>query len=327
MTPSPLLQVHELSIAFGQGRQQLTAVDHISFELHAGECLGIVGESGSGKSVTAMSLARLLPQPAGQITGGRILFDGKDVLQMSPRELQRLRSRDIGFIFQEPMNALNPVHRIGDQLIEAIQLSQPCPAEQARARALELLQQVRISGAVSCMDRFPHELSGGMRQRVVIAIALAGKPRLLISDEATTALDVTIQHQILQLIKDLQQELHASCLLISHELGIIAQSCQRVLVLYAGQVVEMAPVETIFTRPIHAYTRALLACLPQGGSEPKSLLPTIAGQVAPLSELVAGCRFCQRLGIPTEQLTQRPAWREIAPQHWVAACPRCAALP
>ncbi len=324
---APLLQVQDLRIAFRSSPQhELVAVDGVSFTLAAGECLGLVGESGSGKSVTAMSLARLLPQPAGSILGGSILFDGRDVVQMSPRELRELRSHGMGFIFQEPMNALNPVHRIGDQLIEAIQLREPTSQQLAQEKAIQLLKQVRIPGAESCLARFPHELSGGMRQRIIIAMALASQPRLLISDEATTALDVTVQHQILRLIKELQRELDAACLLISHELGIIAQTCDRVAVMYAGRIVELGPVKAIFEQPRHAYTRALLACIPSDKHAPKSELPTIAGQIAPLAELVGGCRFCQRLGRPMDTLTQRPAWREAAPDHWVESCPHCTEL-
>ncbi len=326
MTPEALLQVRDLRIAFDSEHQQLIAVDGVSFDLHAGECLGLVGESGSGKSVTAMSLARLLPQPSGRILGGSIRFEDKDVTSMTDAELRELRGNKIGYIFQEPMNALNPVHRVGDQLIECLQLHQRCRYESAREQALDLLKQVRIPAPASVLDRFPHELSGGMRQRVVIAMALSCKPQLLISDEATTALDVTVQHQILKLIKELQAELRAACLLITHELGIVAQTCDRVAVMYAGRIVEVASVEDLFAHPLHAYTRALLDCIPSAASEAKSLLPTIEGQVAPLDALVTGCRFCQRLGRDETELSERPAWKEVRPDHWVEACPHCVAL-
>ncbi len=323
MKRQALLQVRDLRISFQDGQQQVVAVDGVSFDIHAGECLGLVGESGSGKSVTAMSLSRLLPQPSGRIISGSIRVEGKEVTCMKGGELRELRGNKIGYVFQEPMNALNPVHRVGEQLIESLRLHQRCRYESARDQAIALLKKVRIPAAESVMSRFPHELSGGMRQRVMIAMALSCKPQLLISDESTTALDVTVQHQILKLIKELQTETHAACLLITHELAVVAQTCDRVAVMYAGRIVETAPVEELFSHPIHAYTRALLACMPSVHHEAKSPLPTIAGQIAPLGQLVDGCRFCQRLGRDHAELNERPEWKEIRDGHWVEACPSC----
>ncbi len=319
----PVLEVKDLSITFCSEGEILPAVDDISFSVRAGECLGIAGESGSGKSVTAMSLARLLPQPSGRISCGEIYFQGRNVLRMTDRELQELRGAGISYIFQEPLNALNPVHSIGKQIIEALRLHRRISRSSAAEIALQLLRQVRIPAAENCMSSYPHELSGGMRQRVIIAMALACQPRLIIADEATTALDVTVQQQILSLLKEAQVSSNASCLLISHDLGIIAQSCDRVLIMYAGRIVESAPVAELFARPLHAYTRALLACLPQRNAVAKTLLPAIPGQVAGLSEMVYGCRFCQRMGVPIHLLEEKPPMCEVYPDHWVEYCPNC----
>lgn len=322
---SPLLDVRHLSIGFESDGCLLRAVDDISFTVPRGKCVGIVGESGCGKSVTAMSMVRLLPQPAGRILGGQVLYNGKDVLQMPPSKLRELRGGHIGFIFQEPMNALNPVHTIGAQVAETLMLHRNMTPEQAWPEAIELLKQVRIPAAVERADDFPASLSGGMRQRVVIAMALACRPRLIIADEPTTALDVTVQQQILALLQDMRKVLHAGTLLITHDLGIIAQQCDRVLVMYAGRIVESAPVEELFAHPAHAYTRALLAAMPRRDYPHKSYLPTIPGQVAAIRDYVPGCRFCQRMGYDPATLTERPPFIEIAPDHFVEACPRCMA--
>lgn len=320
---SPLLDVRHLSVAFESGGRELRAVDDISFIVPRGKCVGIVGESGCGKSVTAMSMVRLLPRPAGRILGGQVLFNGKDVLQMPPNKLRELRGGRIGFIFQEPMNALNPVHTIGEQVAETLMLHRGMTPEQAWPEAVELLKQVRIPAAAERADDFPSALSGGMRQRVVIAMAIACRPQLIIADEPTTALDVTVQQQILSLLGEMRRELNASTLLITHDLGIIARHCDRVLVMYAGRIVESAPVEELFARPAHAYTRALLAAMPRRDYPHKSYLPTIPGQVAAIRDYVPGCRFCQRMGVDPKTLTERPPMVEIAPDHFVEACPRC----
>ena len=324
MSAYNLLEVKNLSIAFESERGLSRAVDDISFTIPRGSCVGIVGESGCGKSVTAMSLVRLLPKPTGHIVSGEILFDDEDVVKMSQRRLQELRGGRVGFIFQEPMSALNPVHTIGDQIAETLMLHREMTAEAAWVEAINLLNRVRIPSAALCANQYPGSLSGGMRQRVVIAMALACRPELIIADEPTTALDVTVQQQILALLRELREDLGASSLLITHDLGVIAQNCDRVLVMYAGRIVESATVEELFENPRHAYTKALLAAMPRREYTRKTFLPSIPGTVASIRDYVNGCRFCQRMGVPVEQLTERPPMVEISSGHWVEACPHCA---
>ncbi len=323
MSLNNLLEVKNLSVAFETERGLSTAVDDISFTIPRGACVGIVGESGCGKSVTAMSLVRLLPQPTGRITGGQILFDGDDVVTMSLSRLRELRGGRVGMIFQEPMSALNPVHTIGDQIAETLMLHRDMTAEAAWVEAINLLNRVRIPSAAVCAHQYPGSLSGGMRQRVVIAMALACRPELIIADEPTTALDVTVQQQILALLRELREDLGASSLLITHDMGVIAQNCDRVLVMYAGRIVESATVEELFANPCHAYTKALLASIPRREYTRKTYLPSIPGHVAAIRHQVKGCRFCQRMGVPTEELKERPRMIEIAPGHRIEACPRC----
>lgn len=319
----PMLQVKNLRTAFcreGEKRASLVAVDGLSFSIKAGECLGIVGESGCGKSVTAMSILKLLPQPSGQILSGEVLFEGRDLLNMKPRELRKIRGGEIAMIFQDPMQALNPVQSIGEQIMEALALHQNLHGRAARAEAIELLRRVQIPSPEQRIDDYPHQLSGGIRQRVLIAQALAGKPKLIIADEPTTALDVTVQQQILQLLCEQQC---CATLLITHDLGVVAQHCDRVLVMYAGRMLESAPVEQLFQNPQHAYTKALLQSMPRGQKKRKTLLYSIPGQVCSIENFVEGCRFCQRLGVECEQLLQRPEIKEIEPLHFVSKCPRC----
>lgn len=323
MSINNLLEVNNLSVAFETERGLTTAVDDISFSIPRGSCVGIVGESGCGKSVTAMSLVRLLPQPTGRITGGEILYDGEDVVKMPHSRLRELRGGRIGSIFQEPMSALNPVHTIGDQIAETLMLHREMTSEAAWVEAINLLNRVRIPSAAVCANQYPGALSGGMRQRVVIAMALACRPELIIADEPTTALDVTVQQQILALLRELREDLGASSLLITHDLGVIAQNCDRVLVMYAGRIVESATVEELFANPQHAYTKALLAAMPRREYTRKTFLPSIPGQVGAIRHMVKGCRFCQRMGVPKEELTERPPMLEIAPGHRIEACPRC----
>lgn len=325
MSAGNLLEVKNLSVAFETERGFSTAVDDISFTIPRGACVGIVGESGCGKSVTAMSLVRLLPQPTGHITGGQILFNGEDVVTMPQHRLRELRGGRIGFIFQEPMSALNPVHTIGDQIAETLMIHREMTAEAAWVEAINLLNRVRIPSAAMCANQYPGSLSGGMRQRVVIAMALACRPELIIADEPTTALDVTVQQQILALLRELREDLGASSLLITHDLGVIAQNCNRVLVMYAGRIVESASVEELFANPQHAYTKALLAAMPRREYVRKTYLPSIPGNVASIRDYVKGCRFCQRMGVPVEELTERPPMVEIAPGHRIESCPRCSA--
>ena len=325
MSTSPnLLEVSNLSIAFESERGLSLAVDDISFVVPRGSCVGIVGESGCGKSATAMSLVRLLPQPTGHIVSGKINFDGEDVVTMSPRRLQALRGGRVGFIFQEPMSALNPVHTIGDQIAETLMLHREMTAEAAWVEAINLLNRVRIPSAAVCANQYPGSLSGGMRQRVGIAMALACRPELIIADEPTTALDVTVQQQILSLIRELREQMGSSAVLITHDLGVIAQNCDRVVVMYAGRVVESAGVKELFANPRHAYTKALLSSMPRLEYPRKSHLPTIPGQVAPIRDYVNGCRFCQRLERTGATLHTRPPLVEVAPDHVVEACPLCA---
>jgi ABC-type dipeptide/oligopeptide/nickel transport system ATPase component len=258
---APLLDVQDLTVVFDGSRSQVTAVDHVSLQIAAGETLGLVGESGSGKSVTAFSILRLV-QPPGRIVSGRVLFEGKDLLTLSEAEMRQVRGARISLIFQEPMTALNPVMRVGDQIAEALTVHGLADARQANARAIELLDAVRIDDPVRRVRDYPHQLSGGMRQRVMIAIALACRPPLIIADEPTTALDVTIQAQVLDLLRELKERFHLALLLITHDFGVIAEMADRVAVMYKGQVVEEGSVRQILRQPAHAYTRSLLAAVP-----------------------------------------------------------------
>lgn len=318
-----LLEVRNLTVAFDTEMGMARAVDDVSFEVPRGQCVGIVGESGCGKSVTAMSLVRLLPQPAGRILRGKVTFDGEDVLKMPADKLRKLRGGQVGVIFQEPLRSLNPVQRIGEQIAETLMLHRGLTHEAALKEAVEILKFVHIPDAEARVNEYPMSLSGGMRQRVVIAIALACRPQLIIADEPTTALDVTVQQQILALIRELREELGASSILITHDLGVIAQNCDRVVVMYGGRVVERAPVHELFANPRHAYTKALLASMPRPEYPRKSPLPTIPGSVASLHEFVPGCRFCQRMGREGDTLIDRPPLVEVTPGHFVEACPLC----
>jgi len=296
-----LLDVQDLVTAFDTEAGRLRAVDGVSFQVRRGHTLGIVGESGCGKSVTALSIIRLLPQPMGQVLGGRILFDGSDLLQASEEEIHAIRGARIGMIFQEPMTALNPVHRIGKQLSEVFLLHQDVTPRTALEKSVEILDKVGIPSPEIRVSEYPHQLSGGMRQRVMIAMALACKPALVIADEPTTALDVTIQAQILELMKSLQEEMGMSILLITHDLGVIAETCEDVVVMYAGRVAEKGGVHDIFERPRHPYTRGLLESIPRLENERKTRLKIIDGMVPALKDLPAGCRFQNRCPYKTQQ--------------------------
>lgn len=318
-----LMEVQGLTTAFHTEHGLNTVVEDVSFDIPYGKCVGIVGESGCGKSATAMSLVRLLPTPRGRIISGKVLFKGEDVLTMPPKRLQELRGGHIGTIFQEPMQALNPVQRIGDQIAEVLMLHRQLSAEEAWEEAIRLLEFVHFAAPRQRVSDYPHSLSGGMRQRALIAIALACRPELIIADEPTTALDVTVQHQVLSLLRELRMELGASSLLITHDLGVIAQNCDLVWVMYAGRMVESAPVEELFSNPCHAYTKALLASIPRTEYARKTPLPTIPGFVASPHEYVPGCRFCQRLGRTGDTLRMRPSFVHIGNSHYVEACPHC----
>jgi oligopeptide/dipeptide ABC transporter ATP-binding protein len=319
----PLLQVRDLITAFDTDGGLVRAVDQVSFDVARGKTLGIVGESGCGKSVTAMSLVRLLPQPSGKILQGEVRFKGRDLSRLKPDELRKVRGNEIGVIFQEPMTALNPVQRIGKQLAECFLLHKGMKRREAWEAGVEMLRLVKIPAPEQRAGDYPHQLSGGMRQRVVIAMALACRPDLVIADEPTTALDVTVQAQILDLMKRLQAELGMSVILITHDLGVIAETCDEVVVMYGGRVVERAPVREIFAAPRHAYTRGLLASIPRLETPRKSVLPVIPGMVASLRDFVPGCRFCQRMDRHGPTLRDRPPFREVSPGHWVEDCPIC----
>lgn len=319
----PLLEIDRLITSFETDRGLLRAIDQVSFSVEKGKTLGIVGESGCGKSVTAMSIARLLPQPAGKILGGHVYFKGKDLTQASHEEIRDVRGDEIGVIFQEPMSALNPLHRIGKQVAEVFRLHKNMSKKDAWDAATEMLEMVKIPAPEKRMMDYPHHLSGGMRQRVVIALALACKPSLVIADEPTTALDVTVQAQILDLMERIQEEVGMASILITHDLGVIAESSDDVVVMYAGRIVEKAPTEILFKNPQHAYTKALLASIPTLNTPSKMILPTIPGMVASLADHTHGCRFCQRMKRLTVGKIERPLFTEIYPNHWVETCPEC----
>ena len=323
-----LLKVKDLSVSFATDEGQVQALDAVDFEVKQGQTLGLVGESGCGKSVTALSVMRLLPRPMGEINGGSIFFEGKDLMKLTPDEMRQVRGNEIGMIFQEPMNALNPVSSIGDQISESFLLHQDITKKEAWQKSIEMLDEVGIPVPENRVFEYPHQLSGGMRQRIVIAIALACKPKLIIADEPTTALDVTVQSQILDLLQSLKEKLGSSVLLITHDLGVIAETCDQVCVMYAGRMVERAPVKELFAHPMHAYTRGLLSSIPRLDGIPKTELSTIDGMVPSLSELNSGCRFAPRSGLEhsKEQIEKRPRFIEINPEHWVEACPVCSTI-
>jgi oligopeptide/dipeptide ABC transporter ATP-binding protein len=318
-----ILEVDKLITSFETDGGLLRAVDQVSFNVPRGKTVGIVGESGCGKSVTAMSVVRLLPQPAGKILGGQVRFKGRDLVRCSDKEMRKVRGAEIGVIFQEPMTALNPVHRIGRQVSEGFRIHKKMGKAEAWHAATEMLKMVRIPAPEQRMMDYPHQLSGGMRQRVVIALALACRPALLIADEPTTALDVTVQAQILDLLERLQEELGMSTILITHDLGVIAETCDDVVVMYAGRIVERASAAELFGNPLHAYTKGLLASIPTLETPSKSLLNTIPGMVASLADFSHGCRFCQRLGRNAPISRERPKFGEVSPGHWVELCPEC----
>lgn len=326
MSEENLLEVDRLITSFETERGLLRAVDQVSFSIPYGKTVGIVGESGCGKSVTAMSIMRLLPQPSGKVLGGEIHFKGEDLLHASDKRMREVRGGEIGVIFQEPMSALNPVHRVGRQVAEVFRVHKKMSKKDAWDAATEMLALLRIPAPEKRMMDYPHHLSGGMRQRVVIALALACRPDLIVADEPTTALDVTVQAQILDLLGQLQSEMDMSVMLITHDLGVIAETCDEVVVMYAGRVVESAPVEELFGNPLHAYTKALLRSIPTLDTPPKSVLPTIPGTVAALADYTHDCRFCQRLGKKTVTTRERPEFKEVQPGHRLEICKECSDL-
>ena len=328
-TDDLILDVKNLKTVFFTASGLFKAVDDVSFHVRRGETLAIVGESGCGKSVTSLSIMRLVPDPPGRIVGGSVMLEGTDLLALDEEHMRDIRGNRMSMIFQEPMTSLNPVMRIGDQITEAVRLHQNMTAKQAWARAVEMLRLVRIPEPERRAREYPHQLSGGMRQRAMIAMALACRPALLIADEPTTALDVTIQAQILALIVELQKELGTGLILITHDLGVVAQTAQRVIVMYAGKKVEEASVEDLFADPRHPYTRGLMASMPAVislGAKTDVRLTEIPGMVPSLTNLPAGCAFAPRCSLAIDRCHQEyPPLQDFGGQHR-AACWRAAEL-
>jgi peptide/nickel transport system ATP-binding protein/oligopeptide transport system ATP-binding protein len=315
---STLLTVKDLKTHFYSAGKTIRALDGVSFEVEEGEVFGLVGETGCGKSVTALSILRLIPHPPGKIVEGEIQFRGRNLLALSEDEMRSIRGKEISMIFQEPMTSLNPVFRIGDQMMELIMLHQGLDRSRAFEKAIEMLDRVHIPDAGRAVKQYPHQLSGGMRQRVMIAMELSCHPFLLIADEPTTALDVTIQAQILRLVKEMKKELHTSILLITHDLGVIAEMCDRVAVMYAGSIVEQASVEEIFENPKHPYTQGLWGAIPHIDQDKESLT-VIPGTVPDLSQPPVGCKFHPRCSFrfdPCDRMV--PPLFQPSPRHWVA---------
>ena len=304
MSQENLLEVKHLRTEFFSSKKSsVTAVDDVSFDIKKGEIVGLVGESGCGKSVTSLSIMQLLKDTPGKVTNGEVIFQGRNLLEASKKEMLDIRGDKMSMIFQEPMSSLNPSMRIDKQMIEGIRLHTPLTKAEARKKAADILSQVGIPDPQRVLKNYPHQLSGGMRQRVMIAMAMSCEPDLLIADEPTTALDVTIQAQILELMKKIQQDKGMSILLITHDLGVVAEMCSRVIVMYAGKIVEEAPVEILFANPTHPYTQGLIASVPKLGSGVK-VLPSIPGSVPDLSAMPKGCRFAPRCKYATEKCHQ-----------------------
>jgi oligopeptide/dipeptide ABC transporter ATP-binding protein len=314
----PLLRLEDLQTYFYSDTAVIRAVDGVSLHVNAGETLAVVGESGSGKSVTALSILKLVPQPPGRIIGGRILFRGRDLVPLSNEQMRTIRGKEISMIFQEPMTALNPVYTCGEQIIETLVLHERIDRRLARKRAIGMLERVGIPAAAQRVDEYPHQMSGGMRQRVMIAMALACHPAVLIADEPTTALDVTIQAQILDLLKELQREMGMAVILITHDLGVVAETADRVAVMYGGQVVEYSDVRAAFRKPLHPYTAGLQASLPTLGQIVERLR-VIPGTVPNPARFPVGCRFHPRCPVMIEKCLEHPALDPILGDH-LARC-------
>ncbi|MDQ0323428.1 oligopeptide/dipeptide ABC transporter ATP-binding protein [Pararhizobium capsulatum DSM 1112] len=317
----PLLQISDLKIVFGVGEQAAVAVRNVSFEIAAGEMVGLVGESGCGKSLTCRAAIRLLPHNA-RIAAGSVMFEGRDVTRMGHRELRNLRAREVGMIFQDPFTSLNPVFRVGAQVAETLRVNLELTAAQAKRETIRLFTEAGIPDAERWFAAFPHELSGGMRQRVMIALALASKPKLLIADEPTTALDVTTQAQILKLLRRFREEHGVAVLLVSHDFGVIAETCDRVLVMYGGHVVEKADIEAVYRTPQHPYTRALLASIPQMHTTgPRRRRKSIDGRPPESGEVLPGCIFEPRCAYAREACKSVDMKLEPAASNQYTACP------
>lgn len=312
---TPLLKVENLKISFGTDYGRVTAVDDVTFSIAPGETVALVGESGCGKSVTSHSIMRLIPTPPGSIDAGKVEFMGEDIFGKSEAEMEEIRGGLISMVFQEPMTSLNPVFCCGDQIMEAIIRHGNLSKSEAREKAVDMMRLVGIPLPEKRFDEYPHQMSGGMRQRVMIAMALSCDPKLLIADEPTTALDVTIQAQILELLKSLQERLGMAVLLITHDLGVVAETVKRVIVMYAGRIVEEAPVDVLFSSPLHPYTQGLLSSMPRL-DEKKERLPVIPGNVPPLNDMPSGCRFNPRCPHASDICrTEIPALAEISSGH------------
>ncbi len=319
----PILDIQDLTVRFrSEDGGWLTAVDRLHLSLEEGETFGLVGESGCGKSVTALSILRLLPKGSGDITDGRILYDGIDMASLSESDMRRIRGREIAMIFQEPMTSLNPVLSVGFQLMEALKRHRGMSGAAARTEAAELLRLVGIPEPRARLSDYPHQMSGGMRQRVMIAMALSCRPRIMIADEPTTALDVTIQAQILELIRRLQEQFGMSVLLITHDLGVVAETCRRAAVMYMGRIVETASVSELFAAPMHPYTIGLFRALPHKGKRGTPLEP-IPGTVPDLAHIPPGCAFQERCPKAQDRCRKAPPWVDVRPGHgvrcWLAA--------
>jgi oligopeptide/dipeptide ABC transporter ATP-binding protein len=317
-TNGTILTVEDLQTHFYTEEGVVRAVDGVTLNVRPGEMLGLVGESGCGKTVTALSILRLVPDPPGRIVGGTISFEGRDLVQLPEEEIRKIRGSAISMIFQEPMTSLNPVFTVGEQVAEGIRQHKRLPKRDAWDQAIEVLRRVKIPDPTRRAREYPHQLSGGMRQRVMVAIALALGPKLLIADEPTTALDVTIQAQILELLLGLQEEMKMAVMLITHDLGVIAETADRVVVMYAGRVVEEASVKELFDNPLHPYAQGLLASLPRlEEGKGRRRLQAIPGSVPNLLELPAGCKFAPRCSKAVEECwPTEPELREVRPGHW-----------
>ncbi len=315
----PMLELRELRTYFDTENGTVKAVDGVNLTIRPGETLGIVGESGCGKSVTAYSIMRLIPDPPGRIAGGQILFEGQDIASLSEAEMRKIRGNRISMIFQEPMTSLNPVYTVGDQIAETIILHQKKTPEEAREITLDMLRQVGIPAPEKRIDTYPHEMSGGMKQRVMIAMALVCRPALLIADEPTTALDVTIQAQILDILRKLQKEIGMSIWFITHDLGVVAEMAHQVAVMYASKVVEHTDVRTLYKKPRHPYTKGLFESLPQTSVGKQKRLKTIAGTVPNPLDFPSGCKFHPRCAHAIEECSKvEPVLVEVEPGHTVA---------
>jgi peptide/nickel transport system ATP-binding protein/oligopeptide transport system ATP-binding protein len=323
---APLLEVDGLRTVFASDDGEVQAVNDVSFSVDAGETLGIVGESGCGKSVTALSILRLVPSPPGRIAGGEIRYRGTNLLALDDEAMRRLRGNDISMVFQEPMTALNPVYTVGNQIMEAIRLHQGVDGKEARKRAIAMLVQVGIPSPEQRVDEYPHQLSGGMRQRVMIAMALSCNPSVLIADEPTTALDVTIQAQILELLRDLQEEREMAILLITHDLGVVAENADRVVVMYAGKIVEATTAERLFAAAAHPYAIGLLESMPRV-NERRERLSVIPGAVPPPTAFPSGCAFHPRCPFAEERCTREEPVLEPAAEGHTVRCHRWREIP